>query len=125
MPKGYSRSCCIRTTRCIGTFNHLACIDDDDAEPSGCAPTMVALITSSTDSPVSFDTDGKPFVLDKVHKSAERRCNTLYKLGACVIFKSGNEQPKRVVYEGASADGPHHIIRYTDVRQTLTTSPHL
>ena len=32
-----------------------------------CLPA-VALITSSTDSPVSFDTDGTTFVIDKVHK---------------------------------------------------------
>ena len=90
-----------------------------------CPPPAVALITSSTDSPVSFDTDGTPFVIDKFHKSAERRCNALYKLGACVLFKSSNGQPERVVYEGASTDGLHTFIRYKDGRHTLTTSPHL
>ena len=65
MLKGYSRLCCIRTTRCIDTFHHLGCIDDDEAESSGYAPCAIALTTSSADTPLcSFDTDGTPFVID-------------------------------------------------------------
>ena len=65
MLKGYSRLCCIRTTRCIDTFHHLGCLDDDEAESSGYEPRAIALTISSTDTPLcSFDTDGTPFVID-------------------------------------------------------------
>ena len=63
MLKGYSRLCCIRTKRSLETFNHLGCVDDDDVEPSECASVAVALEISSTDSPVSFETDGTPFAI--------------------------------------------------------------